>query len=82
MSRLYGAAYKFAGIADIGLSLFCYFLFIERIKKHNLLIPGRFIVPESTWPGRGTFFPIPGLSRATGTVPGNPGQLVTLSKGG
>jgi len=26
--------------------------------------PGRFIVPELTWPGRGTFYPIPGLSRA------------------
>src|SRR6218665_2540099 len=27
-------------------------------------IPGRFIVPEWTWPGRGTFCLIPGLSRA------------------
>jgi len=57
---LYAAAYKFADIADI----FCYFMFIERTKKHNLLIPGRFFVPEWTWPGRGTFFSIPGLSRA------------------
>jgi len=29
-----------------------------------MFIPGRFIVPEWTWPGRGTFFPMPGLSRA------------------
>ena len=28
-------------------------------------IPGRFIVPEWTWPGRGTFCVIPGLSRTT-----------------
>jgi len=34
------------------------------INWSNLFIPGRFIVPEWTWPGRGTFFPIPGLSRA------------------
>jgi len=27
-------------------------------------IPGRFIVPEWTWPGRGTVCLIPGLSRA------------------
>ena len=27
-------------------------------------IPGRFIVPEKPWPGRGTFCLIPGLSRA------------------
>jgi len=27
-------------------------------------IPGRCIVPEWTWPGRGTFCFIPGLSRA------------------
>ena len=58
----------------------CYFLFIG---KQNPLIPGRFIVPKRTWPGRGTF--ISGLSRAfrdcpghSGTVPGNPGHLVTL----
>ena len=29
-----------------------------------MFIPGRFVVPEWTWPGHGTFFPIPGLSRA------------------
>jgi len=31
---------------------------------HENFIPGRFIVPEWTWPGRGTFVSIPGLSRA------------------
>src|SRR6218665_3354111 len=33
-------------------------------KLYNPLIPGRLIVPEWTWPGRGTFLSIPGLSRA------------------
>jgi len=30
----------------------------------NKFIQGRFIVPEWTWPERGTFYLIPGLSRA------------------
>jgi len=60
ISKLYIAAYKCVDITDI----FYYFMLFERTKWHNLRIPGRFIVPEWTWPGRGTFFPIPGLSRA------------------
>jgi len=43
---------------------FVTFCLLKEQKKHILLIPGRYIVPEWTCTGRGTFFPNPGLSRA------------------
>ena len=56
-------------IDDAGIFLFYNLLNNKTAKATTYLvlekfIPERCIVPERTWPGRGTFRPIPELSRA------------------